>query len=121
MGAAPAGKGRNLRSMAMATDLGRAKSAAAGRYDTFVAAQLSRAERRIRALDLTAALLGFAAGTLAYAVVIVLVDRQFLLSLSARKAALFLYALGAGVYLWLTVLRPLRRRVNPYYAARQVE
>ncbi len=105
----------------MATDLGRAKSAAAGRYDTFVAGQLARAERRIRALDLTAALLGFAAGTLAYAVVMVLVDRQFLLSLSARKAVLFLYALGAGAYLWWAVLRPLRRRVNPYYAARQVE
>jgi hypothetical protein len=104
----------------MATDLGRAKSAA-GRYDTFVAAQLARAERRIRALDLTAALLGFAAGTLAYAVVMVLVDRQFVLSLSARKTALFLYALGAAAYLWLAVLRPLRRRVNPYYAARQVE
>jgi collagen type III alpha len=107
--------------MSMATDLGRAKSAAAGRYDTFVAGQLARAERRVRALDLTAALLGFAAGTLAYAVVMVLVDRQFVLSLSARKAALFLYALGAAAYLWLAVLRPLRRRVNPYYAARQVE
>jgi hypothetical protein len=107
--------------MAMATDLGRAKSAAAGRYDTFVAAQLARAERRVRALDLTAALLGFAAGTLAYAVVVILVDRQFVLSLSARKTALFLYALGGAAYLWLAVLRPLRRRVNPYYAARQVE
>src|SRR5215469_11651746 len=119
MGAAAAGKG-GAEGRAMATDLGRAKSAA-GRYDSFVEAQLARAERRIRALDLTAALLGLAAGTLAYAVVMVLVDRQFLLSLSARKAALFLYALGAGAYLWLAVLRPLRRRVNPYYAARQVE
>src|SRR6516164_10956143 len=105
----------------MATDLGRAKSAAAGRYDTFVAAQLARAQRRVRALDLTAALLGFAAGTLAYAVLMVLLDRQFVLSLSARKTALFVYALGAAAYLGWAVLRPLRRRVNPYYAARQVE
>jgi hypothetical protein len=105
----------------MATDLGRAKSSAAGRYDTFVAAQLARAERRVRALDLAAGLLGFAAGTLAFAVLMVLLDRQFVLSLSARKTALFLYALGAAAYLWLAVLRPLRRRVNPYYAARQVE
>ncbi|HZY91045.1 MAG TPA: DUF4175 family protein, partial [Gemmataceae bacterium] len=105
----------------MATDLGRNKAAAAGRYDSFVAAQLARAERRVRSLDLTAALLGLAAGTLAYAVLMVLIDHQFVLTLSARKTALFLYALGAAAYLWLAVLRPLRRRVNPYYAARQVE
>src|SRR5262245_21461289 len=104
----------------MATDLGRAKSASS-KYDAFVAAQLARAEGRIRFLDLTAAFLGFAALTLAYVVVMVLCDSKLELSQHARKLSLYAFLAGAAVYLFFTVIRPLRLRVNPYYAARQVE
>jgi hypothetical protein len=105
----------------MATDVGTAKAAAAAKYDTFVASQLARAETRIRTLDLAAAALGFLAGTLTYAVLMVFCDSRLQLAPRTRQTALLLYLLGGGVYLAFTVVRPLLRRINPYYAARKVE
>jgi len=49
----------------MATDLGQGKAAAPAKYETFVLTQLARTGQRIHTLDLTAALLVFAVGTLA--------------------------------------------------------
>jgi hypothetical protein len=105
----------------MATDLDRAKSTSGGKYDAFIASRLAKAEGRIRLLDLTAALLGFSALTLAYIVVMVLCDSKVELSQHARKLSLYAFLVGGTFYLFFTVVRPLRRRVNPYYAARQVE
>src|SRR5437764_1004687 len=105
----------------MATDLGRAQAQQGAKYDAYVAAHLGRAESRIRVLDLTTGLLGFLAGTLAYAIVMAALDRRFDLPGSARQIAFVAYLAGAGLYLARMVVRPLRRRVNPYYAARQVE
>ncbi len=105
----------------MATDLGRVKSKSASKYDAFVASQLKQAETRIRMLDLSAGLLGFAALSLVYILGMVLCDSKLLLSQHARQLALYAYLVGATVYLYFVVFRPLRLRVNPYYAARQVE
>jgi hypothetical protein len=105
----------------MATNLGRVKSTAASKHDAFVASQLKQAETRIRMLDLSAALLGFAAVSLAYILGMILCDSKLLLSQHARQLSLYAYLAGAAVYLFFAVLRPLRLRVNPYYAARQVE
>jgi hypothetical protein len=105
----------------MATDLATTKAATAAKYDAFVAGQLARAESRIRTLDLAAALLGFVAATLVYGVLMVLCDSKLELSPRTRQTALLLYLLGAGAYLALTVVRPLFRRINPYFAAAKVE
>jgi hypothetical protein len=105
----------------MATDLGRAKSKAASKHDAFVASQLRQAEKRIRMLDLSAGLLGLAALSLAYILAGVLCDSKLLLSQHARQLSLYAYLAGAAGYLFFVVVRPLRLRVNPYYAARQVE
>ncbi len=105
----------------MAIDLGRTKSTPPGKYDSLVASQLKQAETRIRVLDLTAGLLGFAALSLAYIVGMVVCDSRLLLSPFARQLSLFAFLGGAAVYLYFAVIRPLRLRVNPYYAARQVE
>jgi hypothetical protein len=105
----------------MATELGRVKSTAASKYDAIVASQLKRAESRIRMLDLTSGLLGFAVLSLAYMVGMALCDSKLLLSQHARQLSLYVYLTGAAFYLFCTVLRPLRLYVNPYYAARQVE
>src|SRR2546429_229530 len=105
----------------MATDLGRAKAAPSAKYDAFVASQLARAESRIRALDLTASLLGYLAGALAYVVLMVLIDGKLELSDRARQTALYAFLAGSALYLLFAVILPLRRRINPYYAARQVE
>jgi hypothetical protein len=105
----------------MATDVVRVQSPPATKYDALIAAQLARAESRIRFLDLTAGLLGFTALTLAYVVTMLLCDSKLLLAQQTRQLSLYVYLAGSAVYLFFTVLRPLRLRVNPYYAARQVE
>lgn len=105
----------------MATDLRRAKSTAASKYDSFVSAQLARAENRIRLLDLMSGLLGCTALGLAYIVAMVLCDSKLMLSQETRQLALYLFLAGGTAYLFHVVVRPLRLRVNPYYAARQVE
>jgi hypothetical protein len=105
----------------MATDLGQSRATPTAKYEVIVTEQLGRAERRIRTLDLTAALLGFLAGSCAYAVLMVVCDRWLDLFAPARILAWLIYLVAAAVYLGYTVVRPLRRQVNPYYAARRVE
>jgi hypothetical protein len=105
----------------MATDLGRVKSTSSSKYDAFVASQLAKAEGRIRLLDLAAGLLGFAALGLAYVVGMVLCDSKFELTQQTRQFSLYAFLTGSAIYLFFLVVRPLRLRVNPYYAARQVE
>ncbi len=67
------------------------------------------------------ALLGFLAGTLGFAVLMILLDRRWELSAGVRQGALVVYLAGAAVYLLFTVVRPLTWRVNPYFAARRLE
>src|SRR5207249_3733582 len=63
------------RERSMATDLGQVRPAPAAKYDAFVDGQLKRARQRIRTLDLTTGLLGFVAGSLAFALGMALCDR----------------------------------------------
>ncbi|HEY1376596.1 MAG TPA: DUF4175 family protein, partial [Gemmataceae bacterium] len=93
----------------------------AGRYEAFVAAELARARRRIRAQDVGAAALGLLAGTLAYALGMVLLDRWFDLPDAAREVSLFAFLAAAAAYVGIVLTRPFRREVNPYFAARRVE
>src|SRR5580658_8755037 len=99
----------------MATDTAKVKATTATKAETFVGEQLARAERRIRLLDLSTALLGFLAGTFAYAVLVVLLDQRWKLSDGLRQLSLVLYLVGAAFYLGWTVLRPMTRRINPYF------
>lgn len=94
---------------------------ATARYETFVETQIGRARRRIRSLDLSAAFLGLAAGTLGYGLAVALVDRWLILPAGVRQAAFAVYLVAAAAYTGFVVLRPLVRPVNPYYAAVQVE
>src|SRR5205085_318511 len=93
----------------------------ASRHESFVEAQIDSARRRIRAHDVGAALLVLFVGTLAYALGMALLDRWLELSTAARQAGLALYLLAAAAFTAGIVLRPFRRSVNPYYAARRVE
>jgi hypothetical protein len=105
----------------MATDLGQAKASATAKHETFVEQQLAKTQGRIRALDTTAAILVFLIGTFVYALGMSLLDRALLLPSWVRVLAFVLYGVGALVFLGLALGRPLLRRVNPYYAARQLE
>lgn len=93
----------------------------AGRADAFVGEQIDRARRRIRAQDVGIAALGLIAGTLGYALGMVLLDRWLHLSDVARQIALLGYAAAAAAYVGFILTRPFRREVNPYFAARRVE
>jgi hypothetical protein len=82
---------------------------------------LGRARQRIRLLDVGTGTLGLIAATLLYTMVMVVLDRRFDLTPLTRQLALVGYGIFALAYSALAIVRPLARRVNPYYAAREVE
>src|SRR5262245_49014691 len=92
-----------------------------GRADSYVGDQIDRARRRIQSQDVGIAALGLIADTLAYALGMVLLDRWLHLSDTARQVALIGFGIGAIAYAGVILTRPLRREVNPYFAARRVE
>src|SRR5262249_58079210 len=91
------------------------------KYESFVEQKLAQARSRIRMLDLGAGLLGFLAGTMLFALVMGWLDRWLQFSAGVRQFALVIYGLTAVVYLGAIIIWPMVRRLNPYYAARQVE
>ena len=102
----------------MATDLGRKPVKTAGaKHDAFVQTQLDRAEKRIRLLDVGAALFGFACLVCVFIAAASLCDRAWSLPEWVRGLSLGCFLLGGGVYLYYTLARPLLYRVNPYYSA----
>jgi hypothetical protein len=105
----------------LATLQDRARPPAPARYDAVVEGHLTRARRRIRTLDATAGCLGLLAGTMAYVLALVLLDRWLVLSPVARQLALGGYLLAALLYIVFGLVLPLTRRINPYFAARHLE
>ncbi|HTK75691.1 MAG TPA: DUF4175 family protein [Gemmataceae bacterium] len=94
---------------------------AAGRHESFVAAQIDRATRRIRGHDVGIATLGLVAGLLAYTLGMILLDRWLVLPAIIRQAACGLAFAAAIAYAAIILSGPFRRTINPFYAARQVE
>ena len=92
-----------------------------GKHEAYIAGQLGRAEQRIRFIDFATGLAGLVAGTLLFAAAIAVLDRAFTLSAGTRQMLLVSYVVAAGVYGYLAIIRPMRWRVNPLYAARQIE
>ncbi len=105
----------------MATVRDPVKPEPVAKYETLVETRLAQARGRIRALDLTAAFLGLLIATMAFGLVMALVDRWFHLSALVRQIAFCVYGVAALAYLGRVIAWPLFRRVNPYYAALQVE
>ena len=98
-----------------------ANPAGTSRFEAPVLDHLTRARQRIRLLDVTAAALGWIIFTLLYTMFMVVLDKRLELTLLARQLALAGYGVLALAYVALTIVRPLCRRINPYYAAREVE
>lgn len=92
-----------------------------GKYERFVDRELSRATRRVQFLDFARAGLGLLIVTMAYGLVMMLLDKWLTLPQTVRQIGLLGYGAFLIVYGWFVLLRPFRRRVNPYYAAVQVE
>jgi hypothetical protein len=105
----------------MATDQMQGRPASIPKYEAVFEQQLGRTVGRIRFLDVAAALLGLAAATLLYALIVIALDRWLVLSSAARQTALVLYLLAALAYLGFFLVRPMFRPVNPYFAAKRLE
>jgi hypothetical protein len=91
------------------------------KQEALVEAQLRLATNRVRGLDVMVASLATTAGVLAYAVGMIALDRWTELPLLARQIALSAFAVALALGVYLGIVRPLRRPVNPVYAAWQVE
>jgi collagen type III alpha len=107
--------------MASMSTVNEANPAPVLKYETFVEQQLARARHRIRALDLAAASLGFLIITLAYGLATAVLDRLLALPPVVRQVAFLVYVFGCLAYIGVTVIVPLCRQINPYFAALQVE
>ena len=105
----------------MATAAEPSKIVATPKYEAFVEQQLTKARQRIRILDMAAAGLGLLILVLLYAVSMAVLDYWLTLPLGARQLALLGLVALMIAYVAVTLIRPLSRQVNPYYAARQVE
>src|SRR5438128_8062698 len=105
----------------MATDLEQKPVApATAKVESFVAQELEKVRGRVRLLDAGGWLLLFLVATLSYGLILALVDRAFDLSLAIRLLTFLVY-LGAAGFCLVQAGLCFLRRVNPYYAARQLE
>lgn len=83
--------------------------------------QLAEATSRIRFHDLAFGGLVIGAMVLAYAATMVLLDRYLVLAEWIRQLALTGFVAAVAGVAYLTLIRPIRREINPLYAAVQVE
>jgi collagen type III alpha len=105
----------------MATAVEPNPTPATTKYDPILEAQLAQATRRIRINDVFTGVLVLVAIVLGYIAAMIAVDRFVDLPAWARQAGLLglcAVLLTVGYYV---VVRPLRRMVNPLFAAKQVE
>src|SRR5262245_6039003 len=107
--------------MLMATLLDAPKAPTPAKVEEFVEKQLKAARRRVRLLDFFMAGLLLAVVSLAFLVAVLLVDRYVETPRGTGWAVLAGYLALATGFLYLTLFRPTRRLINPYFAAHQVE
>ena len=87
----------------------------------FVEKQLNAARRRVRTLDFFLAGLSLALVSLAFLLVVLLIDRYVATPKGSGWAALAVYLGLAAYFIYLRLFQSSRRQINPYFAARQVE
>lgn len=91
------------------------------KFDARVDQALTQAVGRIRLNDLLTGGAAVAAVTLCYAVGMIALDSRLDLPMWVRQLSLGGFALVVGLVAYRWLVRPLRRAVNPRYAARRVE
>jgi hypothetical protein len=91
------------------------------KHESFVELQIERARRRIRALDAAALGLVFLLVSMAYGLGMTFLDRWLDLAPAIRLAGFVAYAVTAVLFVAIAGFRMFSRRINPYYAARQIE
>ena len=83
--------------------------------------QLAEAVSRIRIHDLLVGVLLLASWTATYAVIMIVVDKSWVLPDWLRQIGWCVFVAGTGGLIWWGLIRPWRSRINPLYAAAQVE
>ncbi len=97
------------------------KPAPAAKYATEVDEQLAQATSRIRVHDLAFGSVLIVAALLVYSTAMIVLDKYAVLPEWVRQLGLVSFLAAAGSIAYLTIVRPLRQRINPIYAAVQVE
>jgi hypothetical protein len=97
------------------------KPAAPPKHEAFVETQLHRAVSRIRTFDALAGLFGFLIVAFVYGLGLIVLDAWLVLPSLVRQIAFGLFVLAILGYLSWVAVRLIRWRVNPYYAAVQLE
>src|SRR3954466_687897 len=105
----------------MATLLDAPKSPSPAKVEEFVDRQLAAARRRVRVLDFFMTGLTLAVASLVFLFAALLVDRYLEMPRGTWWSVVAGYLAIATGYVYLTLFRPDRRQINPYFAARQVE
>ena len=104
----------------MATVLTKPQTNAA-KVEAQLSQELAQVTSRIRVTDLLSGGLTLVALVLGYTLVAVLADKLFDLPPWARFTGLGVFLVALAAAGWFSVVRPLRSRINPRYAARKVE
>ncbi|HEV3387064.1 MAG TPA: hypothetical protein VG097_19755, partial [Gemmata sp.] len=93
----------------------------AAKFSSHVDEQIAQTTSRIRSYDLTFGALTLAAMTAFYAAAMILLDRYLEISEWVRQLALLSFAALFIATAYKFIVRPIRNRINPLYAAAQVE
>ncbi len=94
---------------------------ATAKHDSRVDEQLAQATSRIRTHDLAFGALVLLALGLVYATAMILLDKYLGLPEWVRQVALLGFVATLAGTAYLTIVSPLRKKINPLYAAKQVE
>lgn len=105
----------------MASSVAARRPEAGYQASVVVEKQLAEAVSRIRVHDVLAGTLLLAVWTAAYALVMIVVDRLVVLPDWVRQVSWAGFVLVSGLLVWWKLIQPVRLRINPLYAAAQVE
>ncbi len=92
--------------------------------DRLIEDELERTRRQLKGVDVTAALLTLAAGSLGYLLLMALVDHWIMphgLGFVSRTVACAVLVIAIAVYSTIRLLPLIVRRINPIYAAQTIE
>ena len=94
-------------------------------YETLIDQRLQKTRRQVKGVEISAALIGMIAATLAYLLLAAVADQWLIpggLGLWGRSLLFLVLAAGLGYYfLWQRLVPLVLRRINPIFAAQVIE
>ena len=90
-------------------------------HSEYIGHQLKQARGRIKGLDIALALAVVAVAAAGYVLTLIVADQLLALSGVVRLVLLLAFAGSAAAYLWFGLFLPSLKRINPLFAAREIE